>query len=55
MFASLFPIILFQMRFHCPFPLAKLGLVKKAGAKLDNRGVQTEEFVPESELPLAEI
>jgi hypothetical protein len=53
MSASFFQIILLQMKFHCLFRLSKLGLVKNTGAKLDHRGVQTEEFVPESELPLA--
>ena len=44
-----------QMELYRPFRLTKLGPIKKAGAKLDHRGIQTEELVPESKLPLAEI
>lgn len=44
-----------QMELHRPLGLAELGPVKKAGAKLDHRGIQTEKLVPEPKLPLAEV
>ena len=44
-----------QMQLHRPLRLPKLGPIKEAGAKLNHRGIQAEELVPESKLPLAEI
>ena len=44
-----------QMQFYRPFRLPELGPIKETGAKLNHRGVQTEELVLESKLPLAKI
>ena len=44
-----------QMQLHRPFRLPKLRPVKEAGTKLNHRGIQAEELVPESKPPLAEI
>jgi len=44
-----------QMEFHRTFGLPEFGPIKEAGAKFNDRGVQTEQFVLEPEPAFDEI
>lgn len=43
------------MKLHRPLGLPEPGPIVKAGAKLDHRGIQAEELVPEPKPTLAEV